>query len=80
MLVPDGYNNARELDEEVFKSLGAKLDLDTHTGLLQLTMRNDKIMMSGELAKVVGFNWWISFAPEFQCYYFSESSCLFYLN
>ena len=26
------------------------------------------------------FNWWISFAPEFQCYYFCESSCLFYLS
>ena len=26
------------------------------------------------------FNWWISIAPEFQCYYFCESSCLFYLS
>ena len=26
------------------------------------------------------FNWWISFAPEFQCYYFCESSGLFYLS
>ena len=26
------------------------------------------------------FNWWISFAPEFQCDYFCESSCLFYLS
>ena len=25
-------------------------------------------------------NWWVSFAPEFQCCYFCESSCLFYLN
>ena len=26
---------------------------------------------------VVGwFNWWVSFAPEFQCCYFCESSCL----
>ena len=56
MLVPDGYYNARELDEEVFKPLGAKLHLDTHTGLLQLTTRNDKIMMSSELAKVLGFS------------------------
>ena len=24
------------------------------------------------------FNWWVSFAPEFQCCYFCESSCLFY--
>ena len=26
------------------------------------------------------FNWWVSFAPEIQCCYFSESSCLFYLR
>ena len=26
------------------------------------------------------FHWWVSFAPEFQCYYFCESSCLFYLS
>ena len=26
------------------------------------------------------FNWWASFAPEFQCCYFCESSCLFYLS
>ena len=56
VLVPDGYYNARELDEEVFKPLGAKLHLDTHIGLLQLTTRNDKIMMSSELAKVLGFS------------------------
>ena len=45
-------DNARELDEEVFKPLGAKLHLDTHTGLLQLTPKSDNIMMSSELAKV----------------------------
>ena len=56
MLLPDRYYNARELDEEVFKLLGAKLHVDTHTGLLQLTTRNDKIMMSSELAKVLGFS------------------------
>ena len=26
------------------------------------------------------FNWWVSFAPLFQCWYFCESSCLFYLR
>ena len=26
------------------------------------------------------FNWWVSFAPEIQCCYFRESSCLFYLS
>ena len=56
ILVPDGYYNARKLDEEVFKHLGAKLHLDTHAGLLQLTTKNDKIMMSSELAKVLGFS------------------------
>ena len=56
MLVSDGYYNAHELDEEVFKPLGAKLHLDTHTGLLQLTTKNDKIVMSSELAKVLGFS------------------------
>ena len=33
--------------------------------------------------KVLGlswFNWWVSFAPEFLCCYFCESSCLFYLS
>ena len=56
MLVPDGYYNARELEEEVFKPLGAKTHLDTHTCLIQLTTKNDNIMMSSELAKVVGFS------------------------
>ena len=26
------------------------------------------------------FKWWVSFAPEFQCCYFCESSCLFYVS
>ena len=26
------------------------------------------------------FNWWVSFAPEFQCCYFCEPSCLFYFS
>ena len=26
------------------------------------------------------FNWWVSFAPEFQYCYFCEPSCLFYLS
>ena len=25
-------------------------------------------------------DWWVSFAPEFQCCYFCESSCLFNLS
>ena len=55
VLVSDGYYNARDLDEKVFKPSGAKLHLDTHTGLLQLTTKNDKIMMSSELA-TLGFS------------------------
>ena len=56
VLVPDGYYNARELDQEVFKPLGAKLHLDTRTTLLQLTTKSDNIMMRSELAKVLGFS------------------------
>ena len=56
MLVPGGYYHAHELDEEVFKLLGAKLHLDTHTGLLQLTTKNDKIVMTSELTEVLGFS------------------------
>ena len=26
------------------------------------------------------FKWWVSFAPDFQCCYFCESLCLFYLS
>ena len=56
MLIPDGYYNAGELDEEVFKPLGAKLHLNRYIGLLQLATKNDKIVMSSELAKVIGFS------------------------
>ena len=31
-------------------------------------------------ALLAWFNWWVSFAPEFLCCYFCESSCLFYLS
>ena len=44
------------LDEEVFKPLGAKLHLDAHIGLLQLTTKNDNIVTSSELAKALGFS------------------------
>ena len=56
VLVRNGYYNACELDEEVFNPLCAKLHLDTHTGLLQLTTKSDNIMMRSELAKVLGFS------------------------
>ena len=26
------------------------------------------------------FNWWVSFAPDIQCWSFCESLCLFYLR
>ena len=32
------------------------------------------------LDRLSWFNWWVSFAPEFLCCYFCESSCLFYLS
>ena len=32
------------------------------------------------LTTLVWFNWWVSFAPDFQCCYFCESVCLFYLS
>ena len=56
VLVRDGYYNACELEEEVFKPLDAKLHLDTHAGLLQLTTKSDNIMMNTQLAKVLGFS------------------------
>ena len=35
----------------------------------------------GEISIFVNwFNKWVSFAPDFQCCYFCESSCLFYLR
>ena len=69
-LVPDGYYNARELDEEVFKPFGAKLHLDTHTGLLLFTTKSDDIMMSSELAKVIGFS-----QSTFECAYNAPWKC-----
>ena len=40
--------------------------------LITLVSLQDKAELS--------FNWWVSFAPDFQCCYFCESSCLFYLR
>ena len=56
VLVPDGYYNAHKFDKEVFKTLGAKLHLDTHIGLLQLTTKNDNIVISSEFSSVLGFS------------------------
>ena len=37
--------------------------------------------VSGCLGSVLSlFNWWVSFAPMFQCRYFCVFSCLFYLS
>ena len=30
--------------------------------------------------RFIVFNWWVSSASDFQCCYFFESSCLFYLS
>ena len=32
----------------------------------------------GDVQETSWFNWLVSFAPEFKCCYFCESSCLFY--
>ena len=48
-----------------------------------LTFMNGKNNILGYYYYRLGllcFNWWVSFAPEFQCCYFCESSCLFYLS
>ena len=38
------------------------------------------LVVLGRRSGLSWFNWWVSFAPEFQCCYFCESSCLFYLS
>ena len=45
-------------------------------GYLTLTI----LAVNAKSANISWFNWWVSFAPEFQCCYFCESSCLFYLS
>ena len=52
-------------------------------GLLTLyseERRNLFLIQKGSRKDLFGFNWWVSFAPEFQCCYFCEPSCLFYLS
>ena len=46
---------------------------------LMVTVFRDRIYLPGKLI-ISWFNWWVSFAPEFQCCYFCESSSLFYLS
>ena len=55
-----------------------QLPLLTRRGRAELAYDVHRLCL--ELITPVKFNWWVSFAPEFQCYYFCESSCLFYLS
>ena len=60
---------------------------DMH-GIPPLKRRNGGGWAESELTPFAGclrlglswFNWWVSFAPVFQCCYFCELSCLFYLS
>ena len=53
----------------------------TRTVLIRQTGDGKKVSFPGCLRLGLSwFNWWVSFAPEFQCCYFCESSCLFYLS
>ena len=55
MGIPDGYYNVCELDEEVFRPLGAKLRLHAPTGRLQLSAKKCLVLNSG-LAKLLGIS------------------------
>ena len=46
------------------------------TFLLCFPLRISSCLRSG----LSWLNWWVSFAPDFQCLYFCGSSCLFYLR
>ena len=43
-------------------------------------MKKGFIHMKKDRLGLSWFNWWVPFAPEFQCCYFCEPSCLFYLS
>ena len=42
--------------------------------------RNSRFLNDFTSFDLSWFNWWVSFAPDFQCWYFCESACLFYLR
>ncbi|MEW8332895.1 MAG: hypothetical protein AB2692_18310, partial [Candidatus Thiodiazotropha sp.] len=54
-VVPVGYYNVCELNEEVFQPLGAELHLHEPSGLLRLTVpANETITMNREMANTLG--------------------------
>ena len=53
-MIPDGYNNVCELNEDVFEPLGAELHLHTPTGRPQMSARKRLVLNRG-LAKLLGF-------------------------
>ena len=58
---------------------GINIDVHDENLLIQKLYADDGIPGCLRLG-LSWFIWWISFAPEFQCCYFCESSCLFYLS
>ena len=62
--------------ELVVEAWAECIDFCPNTAQFKIRVRCSQIKLTNR----VGFNWWISFAPEFQCDYFCESSCLFYLS
>lgn len=55
VLIPDGYYNSCELDEHVFRPLGAELHLHAPTGRLQLSARKERLVLNKNLAETFGF-------------------------
>ena len=52
--------------------------LELKTFLPELKRRN--LTYKSRFLQLSRFNWWVSFAQEFQCCYFCEPSYLFYLS
>ena len=76
------FNVVTSIKWRVFRCLGSVL-IETnglqHPPLSALLYRIG--LPSGCLRSGLSwFNWWVSCAPDFQCWYFCESSCLFYLR
>ena len=53
-MIPDGYYNVCELNEEVFEPLGTELHLHAPTGWLQLSAKK-LLALNSQLAKLLGF-------------------------
>ena len=53
--VPDGYYNVCELSEDVFRPLGAELNLHVPTGRLQLSTKK-RLVLHSWLAKLLEFS------------------------